>query len=292
MLMYLIVIVALILWSCLYLTLNLWFPKLKCEWHCRVVTCVHAIVIVALSAWSVFILGPWPFYEPAMPNNQLQEFTCAISLGYFLFDFIWCIYFRTEGPVMLFHHVLSMVGNMYVLYYGSNGGEMLATLFGTEITNPLLQLRWFIRQNANLSSSFLATAVDMAFLVMFTIMRIIIATVLFYNYQTHPRPDTFAKVGSVSIYLIGWVFWIAVVRYAWRKYVLQSPGKCRHDTVKADLPAASAIPPELVQKGANRARGDSASLDNIGDSVVRNTEAENGLVHRSVVGTNGDREGI
>lgn len=189
---------------------------------------------------------------------------------------------------MLFHHVLSMFGNLYVLYYGSNGGEMLATLFGTEITNPLLQLRWFIRQNANLSSSFLATAVDMAFLVMFTIMRIIIATVLFVSYQMHPRPDMFAKAGGMLIYLIGWVFWIAVVRYAWRKYVLQSPGKVKHQL------GASTVPQELVQKGVDNhlAKGDGTSLDNIGDSVARNTEMENGLVHRNVFGTDGDREGI
>jgi len=39
-------------------------PRHTSEWHCRWVTVLHAIAVVMLSAWSVFVQGPWPFTEP------------------------------------------------------------------------------------------------------------------------------------------------------------------------------------------------------------------------------------
>jgi len=47
------------------------------------------------------------FMFAAGPNTALQEFTCAISVGYFVFDFLWCVYFRTEGNYMQLINLLN-----------------------------------------------------------------------------------------------------------------------------------------------------------------------------------------
>ena len=124
-----------------------------------------------------------------------------------------------KGAVMIFHHMLSIFGNGFVLYRGTNGTELMATLFGSEITNPVLQLRWFLRC-AGVSARYptVAMAVDLCFLVFFTVMRIGIGSVLLYCYLRHPAPDRMARVFSVIIYGLGWVFWYSIVCYAIRKY--------------------------------------------------------------------------
>lgn len=299
MLVFLLVFIALAFWSSFYLALILSRPKEKYEWHCRIVTCAHAIVVVSLSGWSVFIRGPWPFNNPAMPNTRLEEFTCAISYGYFLFDFLWCVYFRTEGAVMLFHHLLTMFGDTVVLARGHDGGEMMAALFGTEVTNPLLQLRWFLRENSRFSSPLVLAVIDMTFLGLFTLMRIIIGSALLYSYMLHPRPDVISRGGAVSIYLVGWVFWVAIVRYAWRKYVSPKPRRNNGSSAKYEKPQS--ISHENL--GHNFAGGDGINgmprkenatslLRSDAGCSRQSAEFENGYRHRTVFETEGGHKKI
>jgi len=120
---------------------------------------------------------------------------------------------------MIFHHILSIIGNGFVLYRGINGTELVATLFGGEITNPILQLRWFLR-SAGLSARHptVAMIVDFCFLIVFTIMRICFGSVFLYHYLQHPAPDWLAQSAALIVYGISWVFWYSIVRYAIRKY--------------------------------------------------------------------------
>ncbi|ELU08327.1 hypothetical protein CAPTEDRAFT_195114 [Capitella teleta] len=204
-------------WTVIYSLLCWFFPKRSREWHCREVTALHALTVVSMSAWCGFIQGPWPLTDPGGASTPLQHWTCATVLGYFTFDLIWCLSSGTEGVLMLFHHALSITGALIVLVRGTCGTEMIATIFGSEFTNPLLQLRWFLKQS-RLHATWFAEIVDAAFVIIFGVMRILIGSILLYVEWTHPRPDMVAKIGGTAIYLVGWVFWYAIVRYAIRKY--------------------------------------------------------------------------
>lgn len=213
------VVASIIGWTTLYHLFCSYFTRYTSEWHCRWVTVLHASIVVTLSAWSVFVQGPWPFTDPAGPNTLLHELTCTVSIGYFIFDFFWCLYHQSEGAVMIFHHLLSISGIGFVLYRGINGTELMATLFGSEITNPILQLRWFLRYTGvSIRDQTVAMTVDFCFLILFTVMRIGIGSFLLYCYLRHPRPDWVARFASLVIYGLGWVFWYFIVCYAIRKY--------------------------------------------------------------------------
>lgn len=54
------VLCSLIGWSSLYLLFCWIFPQQDAEWKCRLVTLSHGVVIVPLTAYVVFIDGPWP----------------------------------------------------------------------------------------------------------------------------------------------------------------------------------------------------------------------------------------
>ena len=118
---------------------------------------------------------------------------------------------------MTVHHLVSIFGNFIVIFRAWNGTEMIATIFGTEISNPLLQIRWFLRESGK-KDSWAAEMVDILFMLTFGIMRIGLGSHLYYVYIHHPRSDFVGKTGGLLIYLISWAFWISMIQYAFRKY--------------------------------------------------------------------------
>ncbi|XP_042656519.1 TLC domain-containing protein 5 isoform X3 [Tyto alba] len=133
-----------------WLALYAWFchrcKRRSYEWSCRLVTLTHGILATCLSAYIGFIDGPWPLSHPGSPNTTLQVHVLCLSLGYFLFDLCWCVYFQTEGALMLAHHLVSILGITASLALGESATEVNAVIFGSEITNPLLQARWFLKE--------------------------------------------------------------------------------------------------------------------------------------------------
>ncbi|KAJ8388327.1 hypothetical protein AAFF_G00134810 [Aldrovandia affinis] len=192
------------------------------EWNCRLVTLIHGILIVCVTAYIGFIDGPWPFTHPGTENTPLQVTALALSLGYFIFDMCWCVYYRTEGPVMLAHHTLSILGILLALALGESGIETCAVLFGSEITNPLLQARWFLRKVGRYDT-LLGDAVDLIFVLLFAGVRIGVGGHMLYCELTSPRPSLAVKGGGIAIYGLSCVFMVDIGRFACRK----SAGKFR-----------------------------------------------------------------
>ncbi|KAK2505985.1 hypothetical protein MC885_004085 [Smutsia gigantea] len=188
------------------------------EWSCRLVTFTHGILSIGLSAYIGFIDGPWPFTHPGSPNTPLQVHVLCLTLGYFIFDLGWCIYFQSEGALMLAHHTLSILGIIVALVLGESGTEVNAVIFGSEITNPLLQMRWFLRETGHYHS-FTGDAVDFLFVALFTGVRIGIGARLLFCEMVSPKPKWFVKAGGVVMYAVSWCFMFSIWRFAWRKSI-------------------------------------------------------------------------
>ncbi|KAG7260769.1 hypothetical protein CRUP_002579 [Coryphaenoides rupestris] len=189
-------------WVALYMILCSINGSRGCEWNCRLVTLLHGVLVVSLTAYIGYVDGPWPF---TYQNTTLQISAMVLSLSYFIFDMVWCVYFRTEGAVMLAHHAVSILGIMLTLWLGESGVESCAVLFGSEVTNPLLQARWFLRHTGRRNTP-LAEAVDLAFVVLFVVMRVFVGGAMLYCELISPRPRFFIKCGGVAMYALSWVF--------------------------------------------------------------------------------------
>uniref|UniRef100_A0A3Q3JNV2 TLC domain-containing protein n=1 Tax=Monopterus albus TaxID=43700 RepID=A0A3Q3JNV2_MONAL len=203
-------------WLCLYVLFCCTFTQRGPEWSCRLVTLSHGVLIVLLTAYVVFIDGPWPLTHAGAENTELQIFTLAICLGYFFFDIGWCVCYRTEGPIMLAHHAASILGILLVLLMGVSGCETCGVIFGSEITNPLLQTRWFLRQ-LGLYDSLLGDAVDLLFILLFTTVRMGLGMVMFYCELMSPRTPVIMKLGGVVMYGLAWVFMVDIARFGYKK---------------------------------------------------------------------------
>ena len=126
----------------------------KClEWTIRLVTMIHAAVVTSLAYFSCFLLGPWPFNEPGLDSNSFNLAIISICLGYFILDYLWCLRYGTERVIMHIHHWFSLVYLTWGLYSKVSGAEIVGVIFGSEITNPTLQLRWMLRKSGNYEST-------------------------------------------------------------------------------------------------------------------------------------------
>ena len=138
---------------------------------------------------------------------------------------------------MLLHHSLSILGLLWTLLAGKYGTEMVATICGSEVTNPLLQLRWFLKETGRYHT-LLGEVVDVSFMLSFFFVRIGVGSVLLYCYFQQPT-DFWGRVGATSIYLISWMFWISIFRYAIYKYTKKYRAWCRARKDRASLPSES-----------------------------------------------------
>lgn len=170
------------------------------------------IVIVSFSTGIISV----PIYSSGTENTELQNFALSVCLGYFFFDMSWCVCYRSEGPIMLAHHAASMVGILLTLLIGESGCETCGVIFGSEITNPLLQIRWFLRQTGQYDS-LLGDAVDLLFILLFATVRVGVGTVMFYCELTSPRPSLIMKCGGVVMYMLAWVFMVDIARFGYKK---------------------------------------------------------------------------
>ena len=110
------------------------------------------------------------------------------------------------------------LGIIMALALGESGTEVNAVLFGSEITNPLLQMRWFLRETGHYHS-FTGDVVDFLFVALFTGVRIGVGAHLLFCEMVSPTPKWFVKVGGVAMYAVSWCFMVSIWRFAWKKSI-------------------------------------------------------------------------
>ena len=200
--------------------------KCSAEWNCRIIAGLHGTVSAFFCFISAFILGPWPFSYIGYPPNHLHCNIIIISFGYFLFDLLWCLFMKTEGIVMLIHHCLSIIGLSYVMCYNIYGCESSAILGASEFTNPLLQLRWFLKQTGKYSGN-TEILIDWGFVFFFMGARVVVGSALYIWLLMSPRMELIAKFGGTLMYSVGIIFSVHLGIFIHRKYIKKEP--CKDD---------------------------------------------------------------
>lgn len=205
-------------WTDSYFILHSFNRSCSAEWNCRLITAIHAIISASLCFTSAVIVGPWPFNYIGESNTSFHNTIMIISLGYFMFDFLWCLYMRSEGAVMLAHHLVSILGLIYSLYQGKAGSELIAVMGASEVTNPLLQLRWFLKESGYYTGR-IAVVIDLLFTSIFWIARLGVGSIFHIACQTSPKLDIVTKAGGQAFYIISLIFGIQLLSLVYKKYI-------------------------------------------------------------------------
>ncbi|KAK9507436.1 hypothetical protein O3M35_007289 [Rhynocoris fuscipes] len=186
------------------------------EFSARIVAAVHAIIVVLLSYLSL-TLGPNPLYDPGKSNTIFQTVTMFVSIGYFVYDFLWCIKYQPEPKIMLIHHLASIMAILYILFIGRSGAEAIGGLGSLELTNPLLQARWFLR-TYNMKSTKLYMFVEYTFVALFLIVRLGYGSLLLVSVVRSDKTSIVVKLLTIVLYLISLAFIYSIARFVLKKY--------------------------------------------------------------------------
>ncbi|XP_060539185.1 TLC domain-containing protein 5-like [Pantherophis guttatus] len=252
------VISSTLAWLLLYL--GFWYQNRHrgAEWSCRIVTFLHGLMVTLLSGYVVFIDGPWPLTHTGHPNTPLQEFVLCLSLGYFIFDFCWEFLLESKNDLMLSHHLLSMGGMSLVLDTGKSGPELSAIIFVSEITNPFLQMRWFLRDSGGYDS-LAGDVVDTLFVALFLGLRIVGGAWIMPSVMKSPKTYWTLKGGILAMYGVSFMFLMKIFSFSRKKINKKiqawKNGRTRRDPTKCSQPLPNlgiqgSVEPNL--QGANR----------------------------------------
>ncbi|KPJ13391.1 Transmembrane protein 136 [Papilio machaon] len=208
-------LISFLLWTGLYLHLAV-DSKRSPEWCSRAVTLLHGSVAacVGLAQCNVNQLTRCSL---TMKLSWWQYALMFWSWGYFAFDFLWCLLYWSKSYTMLCHHLCSIIAiNMY-LSMENTGCTFACTIALLEVTNPLLQTRWFLR-DGGYNESFLYYMVEITYLVLFLLLRGCIGTYLVYKILLSDVFGIPEKVITVSLYLVSLAFIYEIMGYVMYKY--------------------------------------------------------------------------
>lgn len=101
------------------------------------------------------------------------------SMGYFVFDLLWC-FVHGEHPIMKFHHMLTVTGLFYFSFKITKHYYNVFALFLTELTNPLLQVRWFLKHHG-MRDSIAFKIIEPFFITSFFAIRVVVLSYYLYR---------------------------------------------------------------------------------------------------------------
>ncbi|KAJ8919251.1 hypothetical protein NQ315_003834 [Exocentrus adspersus] len=210
------VVISVAVWRSAYTVIRLLLPNKSAEYCCRIITFIHGLLVAFIGINQCFLIDS-PFDHPDWVTTHTQSLVMLASLGYFIHDLEWCIRYQTEEKLMMAHHVYSVFAIFRMLVKGTSGAQATCALGSMEITNPFLQLRWFIRSEG-LYPSVLFNAVETTFMIVFVAIRIVLGTYYMVIIVKQPKNDWDFVLLSFTIYIMSWLFLINIVKYLLVKY--------------------------------------------------------------------------
>ncbi|KAI5703693.1 hypothetical protein M8J75_014998 [Diaphorina citri] len=173
---------------------------------------------------SVLATPPPPSPPVCSDMTEKQADILAAILGYILFDFVWCLSCNCEPLIMKAHHFVCILLIVLVLSKGNTGAELIFIFGVNQVTNFLLQLRWFLRYHG-----FNNGIVEFLFVISFFVERVWLTFTLF---------DRIAKSSSVPLEFKIFLIFHCVIGYVFSYHVaLLVLNKCCRSKNKPPVPS-------------------------------------------------------
>ncbi|CAD6232146.1 unnamed protein product [Miscanthus lutarioriparius] len=200
---------GIVLWSTAFLLVRALFPKRSYDFCNRAVSTMHAVAAVCLACLSV---DDWscPVCPLAAASSPRQMKALAATLAYMVYDAACC---HLNGDMRLdntVHHLVSIVGIGAGLAYQRCGTEMVACLFITEISSPLLHLREMLKE-FGVRDTDLNLLVDVLFAVTFSVARMGVGPYLTYVTVTADYP-ILIKAMATGLQLVSAYWFLRILR--------------------------------------------------------------------------------
>ena len=210
-------------WFLLHLILNYFNKHRSQEWNCRILALVHALLVTEMIGIYT-MLYHWPLDHLGERNTPMQRIVMIISTGYFMFDTSWCLYMKTETLLMIIHHFTSLIFLICSLWIDRSGAETICVIWGSELTNPFLQVRWFLKKEGFYDTKF-AKLNDLVFVIFFTTVRVMVGGYLMVATCASKQTLLLVKIGGFIFYIIGVVWLYQILIFAAKRFAFS--GTCK-----------------------------------------------------------------
>ncbi|XP_020251496.1 transmembrane protein 136-like [Asparagus officinalis] len=204
---------ATISWATTFIIIRKLFSHRSFDFCNRIVSTIHAIFGVCLASLSV---QDWrcPVCPLASKSSPWQMKTLAVTVAYMIYDLICCHIGKRVNLDNSVHHLVSIVGIGAGLAHQKCGSEMVAALWITEISSPILHMRELLKE-IGYHDTDLNLAVDVLFAFIFSFARMIGGPYLTYVTLTADNP-MLIKMMAMGLQLVS-IFWFCkiarMVRY-------------------------------------------------------------------------------
>lgn len=148
---------------------------------------------------------------------------------------------------MLTHHLLSMGGMSLVLDTGKSGPELSAIIFVSEVTNPFLQMRWFLRDSGSYES-LAGDVVDILFVTLFLGLRIVGGAWIIRSVMKSAKTFGTLKGGILAMYVISFLFLLEIFTFA-KKKILKKFQVWKRDRNQEDHAKCNRLLPNVDIQG-------------------------------------------
>lgn len=201
-------------WIGVYTLVRKVLPEQSPEFCIRVVTLCHGLTTAYFGVSECLDGG---LLGDPLPMTNNQSLLIAFSASYFVLDLIWCLLHQTETKLMLFHHLYSCIALMRILNKGYSASQSICGLGTTEVTNPLLQTRWFLRTLGYQHNPFYVI-LEFLFAFVFIFARVIFGTIFIIIVIFSTSNNIEYKFLSLLIYILSWLFLMNILNYMYNKY--------------------------------------------------------------------------
>jgi hypothetical protein len=132
----------------------------------RIVSIVHGVLAFGLSAHYI-LNGPEGFCSK---NNDTERSIIRVSVSYFIYDFIACIYFGIYDQNLIIHHTSAITGFL-IAFYSQHGAKIsILGLLIAESSNFPMHVRVILRMKG-LRHTKIFNLFEMSYLVIYLIFR-------------------------------------------------------------------------------------------------------------------------
>ena len=179
----------------------------------RVVAIVHGLLSFILSSIFIFHFG----FDLDMENTALTTNFVTLSLGYFIYDLVACVWSDLCDSKLVIHHMLVFTGFLYPLLTGRGIFGGIVGLALAESSNFCMNLRMILKMYG-LRHTLLFEALDLVYLFTYIIARGGLGSVVVFLTVTHKNTPLLIKLVCLGIFVQSLTF-ISIMLKILRKKV-------------------------------------------------------------------------
>lgn len=193
-------IVSFVVWTtlCALVESNITFkslaPKVDHDVKNRFVGIIHGLLTCILAGYNVF--HDQPSYTDK--NSDLQIFILLISMGYFVYDYLACVYYGIADKALAIHHSLGVIGYLSGIY-ANNSTLAICGIFYGECSNSSMHIRALLRIFGK-RHTLIHELFDFLYLTIYIIARGVFVTNLAYNAVLISEIPLFLRIACCGLW--------------------------------------------------------------------------------------------